>query len=92
MAYKSLILLTQGRQKEGLEALQDYLSAYGGSYPLNTIRDVQAMWSSGRINLPVLELTLDEQITTYEHDIDEFYRTATGWHGQRYRRVLSSPW
>ncbi len=89
--YKALILLAEGRQQEGLNALGDYIKVYDGLYPLTTIRDVQAMWRTGRINLVLLELIMDEQIRTYENDIETFLDTGTGWYGQRNRSGFTFP-
>ncbi|OPY60098.1 MAG: hypothetical protein A4E57_04556 [Syntrophorhabdaceae bacterium PtaU1.Bin034] len=88
LGYRALILLAEGKQKEGLDALHDYLVAYERAYPLTTISQVQDMWNTGRVNLPLLELLLDEQIRTYEDDIEQFYSTGTGWYGDRYRRAF----
>ncbi len=81
--YKALILLAEGRQKEGLDALRDYLAVYENAYPLPTSRDVERMARSGRVDLPSLEKLLDEQITTYESDLEQYWGTQTGWLGQR---------
>jgi tetratricopeptide (TPR) repeat protein len=89
--YKALILLAEGRQQEGLDALGNYLTVYGNYYPLQTIEKVRDMRNSGKVHMPILELLLDEQIVTYENDIWDFYNTGTGWYGQRYHRSLSVP-
>ena len=81
--YKALILLAEGREKEGLDALNDYLAVYENAYPLETVRDVERMARSGRVDLPRLEKLLDEQITTYENDLEQFWGTGTGWFGER---------
>lgn len=91
LGYKALIFLGEGRQKEGFDALRDYIATYGNLYPLTTLREVEAMWKTGRVDLPLLERLLDEQINTYENDLWDFYNTGTGWYGQRYRRTLSLP-
>lgn len=82
--YRALVLLGEGRRKEGLDALGTYLDLYRNVYPLRTIRDVQDMWRSGTVNLPLLELLIDEQVRTYEEEIWQYYSTGTGWYGNRY--------
>ena len=81
--YKALILLAEGRQKEGLDALRDYLAVYERAFPLGTVRDVERMAQTGRVDLLRLEKLLDEQITTYENDLEQYWGTGTGWFGQR---------
>lgn len=84
VGYRALVLLAQGRQKEGLDALHEYLLAYSNTFPLMTISDVERMWRSGKVDLPRLEKLLDEQITTYENDLEQFWESATGFIAQRY--------
>ena len=42
------------------------------------------MVRTGNINLLLLEALLDEQLRTYESDIDEFLSNGTGWYGMKY--------
>ena len=48
-----------------------------------SIGRVERMQRTGRVDLPVLEKLLDEQITTYENDLEQFWGEGTGWYGQR---------
>ena len=61
--YKALILLRQGRHKEGMDALNDYIQNYEQQYAARNVRDIKAMWRSNKIDLPTLEEDLDEGIT-----------------------------
>jgi uncharacterized protein HemY len=82
--YKALILLKQGKEKEGLQALDDYMLAYQKDYAPDNVREVRAMWRSNRIDLAALQQLLDEEIGIYESDLDQFRRTGTGWFALRY--------
>jgi tetratricopeptide (TPR) repeat protein len=84
LAYRALILLKEGRQKEGLDTLRDYLATYQNENPLTSILRVEAMVRTGNVNPPLLEALLDEQLRTYESDIDQFLSNGTGWYGMKY--------
>jgi tetratricopeptide (TPR) repeat protein len=84
LGYRTLVLLAGGREAEGLDALEGYLAAYGNADPMATIGVVERMARSGRIDLPRLERLLDEQITTYETDLEQFWSAGTGWVGEKH--------
>ena len=83
LAYRALILLKEGK-KEGFDALRDYLAVYRNEYPLASSLRVEAMVRTGNVNLSLLETLLDEQLRTYESDIDQFISSGTGWYGMKY--------
>ena len=78
--YKALIYLKEGRKNEGMKALQEYTTLYSRIYPLINIEEVEAMIREDKVDLGKLETLLDEQITRYEDDIDQFQRTGTGFY------------
>lgn len=78
--YKALIYLKEGRKDEGMKALQEYTTLYSRMYPLPSIEQVEAMIKEDKVDLVKLETLLDEQITRYENDIDQFQRTGTGFY------------
>ena len=82
--YKALILLRQGREKEGLGALHAYIAAYEREYGSQNVREARAMWRSAHIDLPALESLLDRQIETYENDMQQFRSSGTGWFALKY--------
>lgn len=84
LGYRSLILLREGKRKEGLNALNDYMEAYGKEYGKEDLRDVRIMVRDNRIDLVALQNILDGQIRTYESDLEQFQRSGTGWFAQRY--------
>ncbi len=84
LGYKALILLKQGREKEGLDALHAYIAAYEKEYGPQNVREVRAMWRSKQIDLPALEYLLDGQITVFESDMQQFRSSGTGWFAARY--------
>lgn len=83
VGYRALILLAEGKQQEGLDALHVYLEAYARVYPLSTIDDVERMWRRGKVDLPRLEALLDHQITTYEDELEQYWTAGTGYYGNR---------
>jgi tetratricopeptide (TPR) repeat protein len=85
VGYKALIALKPGTTKAGLDALYDYIEVYRHSDPLINIEDVEDMWHSGKIDFPVLEKLIAEQITTYDNDIEDFLNNRGGWYEQKYR-------
>lgn len=79
LGYKALILLRRDRN-EGLEALGRYVTAYGQSDPLMTINDVEDMWRSGKIDMERLEKLIEEQVSWYEKEVEQFLTTGTGYY------------
>jgi hypothetical protein len=79
--YKALIYLREGKKSEGMKALQEYATMYSHLYPLTTIEEVQAMVKTDKIDLEKLELLLDQQITWYEDEVEQFQKTRTGYYG-----------
>jgi tetratricopeptide (TPR) repeat protein len=84
LGYKALILLKQGREQEGLDALHAYIVAYEKEYAPENVRDVRAVWRSRHIDLPALEGLLDGEIAVYESDMEQFRSSGTGWLAARY--------
>jgi len=83
--YKALIALKPGTAKAGLDTLRDYIEVYRHSDYLMSIEDVEYMWRSGKIDFPVLEKLIDEQITTYYNDIEDYDNNRSGWYGMKNR-------
>jgi uncharacterized protein HemY len=84
LGYKALILLRQGREKEGLDALHAYIVAYEREYGPQNVREVRAMWRSTHIDLPALERFLDAEIAVFESDMQQYRNSGTGWFAQKY--------
>jgi uncharacterized protein HemY len=80
--YKALTYLKQGRQSEGIKALQEYTAMYNHLDPLMNIREVEAMAIKERIDLQRLEALLDEQITWREDELEQYEKTGTGFYGR----------
>ena len=80
--YKALVLLKENRKVEGTEALRDYIGYYRHVYPMPSIDTVEAMWKKDKVNMAVLENLIDEQVTTYEKDVDQYLTTRTGWYSR----------
>jgi tetratricopeptide (TPR) repeat protein len=84
LGYKTLILLRQGREREGLDALHAYIVAYEREYAPRNVREVRAMWRVKHIDLPALESLLDGEIEVYESDMQQFRSSGTGWFAAKY--------
>lgn len=77
--YKALIFLMGDNKAEGFLALQEYLEFYKNLKPLMNFREVEAMIKKRRVDIPSLEILLDEQIDKYEDQVEQFQRTGTGF-------------
>lgn len=84
LGYKALIYLRQGKQKEGMDALNDYIQNYEKLYAARNVREIKAMWRSNKIDVPALEQYLDEEITTFESDMEQFRKSGAGWFGAKF--------
>jgi len=80
--YKALVYLKEGRENEGMKALQEYLTLYGHLDPLTSIQEAQAMIKRRNVDLQRLEALLDEQITWHEDEIEQYEKTGTGFYGR----------
>ena len=81
LGYGALILLKEGKEQEGLDALQKYIVAYQKDYAPFNVRHVERMWRTRQVDLHSLEGLLDEEIETYESDIAQARSSGTGWFG-----------
>ncbi|MDD5009347.1 MAG: tetratricopeptide repeat protein [Syntrophorhabdaceae bacterium] len=85
LGYKTLMLFKTDREK-GTAALRDYVNYYQHQYPLMSIKDVREMLQTGQVDTKRLEELIDEQVSTYEQEIDQFLSDGTGFydrHGSR---------
>jgi len=80
--YKALIYLKEGRESEGMKALQEYTNLYSHLDPLMNIREVEAMVKKGRVDLGKLEALIDEQSAQYEDEMEQYLSTGTGFYGR----------
>src|SRR5208337_4568756 len=64
LGYGALILLKEGKEQEGLDALHTYIVAYQDYYAPFNVRHVERMWRTRQVDLPSLEGLLDDQIET----------------------------
>lgn len=83
LGYKALILLRQDKP-EGMDALSQYLAVYGRHDPLMTINDVDAMRRSGAIDIIRLDRLIEEQVSWYEREIEQYLTSGTGFYDGKY--------
>ena len=83
LGYKSLILLNEGKEKEGLEALQQYAQVLRSVSSPKGARQVEIWMRQQPMDLPALEKLIDAQVYQYESDIEQFQETGTGFYQRR---------
>ena len=77
--YKALIFLMGDNKAKGFLALQEYFEFYKNLKPLMNIWEVEAMIKKRRVDIPSLELLLDDQINKHEDEVEQFQKTGTGF-------------
>lgn len=84
LAYRTLVLLRQGRQQEGMQALNDYYQKYKNYYPMPDYARAQRMASMGPPELPRLERLLEGNVRQYESDVAQYESEGTGYFAEKY--------
>ena len=84
LAYKTLVLLKEGRREEGLEALHAYHDRYKSYYPMKNYEQVEKVLRTGKVDLTRLERLLDGDVRQYESDMAQWYGEGTGYFAQKY--------
>ncbi len=82
IGYKSLILLKEGKEKEGLEALQQYAQVLRSISSPKGARQIEIWMRQQPMDLPALEKMIDEQVYQYESDIEQWQETGTGFYNR----------
>ncbi len=77
--YKALTLLKQGKNDEGLAVLRVYVDAYGHTFPSANLARIEFMAKKGSVDLPKLELMLEDDVWEYEQSAELFERARTGY-------------
>jgi tetratricopeptide (TPR) repeat protein len=80
LGYKSLILLKEGREKEGMEALQQYAQVLRSISSPKGAREIEIWMRQRPMDLSALEKLIDAQVYQYESDIEQFQETGTGFY------------
>ena len=88
LAYRALILLKEGRQQEGTQALRHYLDSYKNYYPIPHRGEIERILAGGGGDLARLERLLDEGIDSYESDVAQREGEGTGYMANRYGRPV----
>jgi hypothetical protein len=90
LGYKALILLKKNRD-QGLEALDRYVVFYSRIDPLMSISEVKAMVQTGDIDMALLNKLIEEQVTWYESDVEQYWSTGTGWYADKWGGLAPIP-
>ncbi len=77
--YKALTLLKKN-DGEGCAVLKEYIDLYACVYPLPTLYDVEQMWAKKAIQFNQLEKLIEEQVLTYENDVDQYLSARIGFY------------
>jgi hypothetical protein len=78
LGYKALIILKRNNN-EGLIALKEYMEAYKYCYPLPSLYYIEKMSNKKEIQFDKLEKLIEEQISTYDNNIEQYHSTRTGY-------------
>jgi hypothetical protein len=79
MGYKSLVLIKQGNKSEGLAVLKTYVDGYGRTFPSSNTARIEFMVKKGDVDLPRLELMLEDDIWEHEQAAEQFENGRTGY-------------
>jgi hypothetical protein len=90
VGYKALILLKEQNEEIGVPTLSQYLQAYKYVHSGPNVVGIEVMLRKKQFDLARLEAVIDEQVTGYENDMDQFLRTGTGYY-DRANRGNSAP-
>jgi len=77
--YKALVLIKKGNKGEGLAALGTYIDAYGHVFPSSNTAGIDFMVRKGRVDLPRLEVMMEDDIWEYEQALEQFENGRTGY-------------
>ena len=80
LGYKGLVLLKQGKESQGLDALTQYIQVLRSISSPTGARQIEVMIKRQPIDLPGLEKLIDEQVSQYESDIQQYLGTGTGFY------------
>lgn len=86
LGYKTLILFKIDKEK-GMAALRDYVNYYQYQYPLMSIKDIREMLQTGQVDNKRLEAMIDEQVSTYEQEVEQFLKNGTGYYDGLYGQL-----
>lgn len=76
--YRAIIYMKRNKAA-GMEALKDYVYRYQHFYPLETIKVLQRMVRTGNIDEKMMEKIIDEQISWYETEMEEYLTNNVGF-------------
>jgi tetratricopeptide (TPR) repeat protein len=82
--YRAIIYMKQDKAA-GMAALKDYIDRYEHTYYLDTIKDLRKMANSGNVDEARMENIIDEQITWYENEMEEYLANNVGFIADRQR-------
>jgi len=87
LGYKSLTLLKEGKEQEGRSTLTQYAALLRATSSPQGARQIEVWLRQQSSDLVGLELMIDEQVSQYESDIQQFQSTGTGFYnrGGNYR-------
>ncbi|MGD0236118.1 MAG: hypothetical protein ABSC55_16485 [Syntrophorhabdales bacterium] len=82
LGYKALILLKEGKEMEGREALQRYAQTLRSISSPKGARQIEIWMRRQPMDLAGLEKLIDDQVYQYESDIEQYQSTGTGFYNK----------
>ncbi|HVN25841.1 MAG TPA: hypothetical protein VMT71_17875 [Syntrophorhabdales bacterium] len=79
MGYKSLVLIKQGNKSDGLVVLKTYIDSYSRIFPSSNSTRIAFMVRKGEVDLPRLEVMMEDDIWEYEQALEQFESGRTGY-------------
>lgn len=79
LGYEALVLTKQGNKSEGLAVLKTYVDAYGHTFPSSNLARIEFMVKKGDVDLPRLEIMLEDDVWEYEQAAEQFESGRTGY-------------
>jgi hypothetical protein len=79
LGYEALVLTKQGNKSEGLAVLKTYVDAYGHTFPSSNLARIEFMVKKGDVDLPRLEVMLEDDVWEYEQAAEQFESGRTGY-------------
>jgi tetratricopeptide (TPR) repeat protein len=80
MGYRALVLLRQGKKSEGLAVLKTYVDAYDHTFPSSNTARIAFMVRKGEVDLPRLEVMVEDDVWEYEQGVEQFESGRTGYY------------
>ncbi len=83
LGYKSLIFLKEGKEGEGRQVLERYANLLRSASSPKGATSIRVWMKQQNTDLPALEKMIDQQVSQYESDIEQYQSTGTGFYNRQ---------